>query len=71
VLVNNAGIAGPTAGIDAIDRETWNRTIDINLNGQYHLAQHVEPHLRESRGVMILASVAGRLAFAYRTPYAA
>jgi NAD(P)-dependent dehydrogenase (short-subunit alcohol dehydrogenase family) len=71
VLVNNAGIAGPTAGIDAIDRETWTRTIDINLNGQYHLAHHVVPHLRESHGVMILASVAGRLAFAYRTPYAA
>jgi NAD(P)-dependent dehydrogenase (short-subunit alcohol dehydrogenase family) len=72
VLVNNAGIAGPTAGIDAIDRDTWTRTIDINLNGQFNLAHHTVPHLRESRGVMInLASVAGRLAFAYRTPYSA
>jgi NAD(P)-dependent dehydrogenase (short-subunit alcohol dehydrogenase family) len=72
VLVNNAGIAGPTAGIDAIDREAWARTIDINLNGQYHLAHHAVPHLRASRGAMInLASVAGRLAFAWRTPYAA
>ncbi|WP_370161335.1 SDR family oxidoreductase [Limimaricola soesokkakensis] len=72
VVVNNAGIAGPTAGIDEIDVEQWTQTIDINLNGQYHVAHHAIAHLRESRGVMInLASVAGRLAFAYRTPYAA
>lgn len=72
VVVNNAGIAGPTAAIDKIESDAWKQTIDINLNGQYHIAHHAMPHLRESQGSMInLASVAGRLAFAYRTPYAA
>lgn len=72
VVVNNAGIAGPTAAIDEIDADTWKQTIDVNLNGQFHIARHAMPHLRESQGSMInLASVAGRLAFAYRTPYAA
>jgi NAD(P)-dependent dehydrogenase (short-subunit alcohol dehydrogenase family) len=72
VVINNAGIAGPTAGIDEIDVGQWTQTTDINLNGQYHVAHHAVAHLRESRGAMInLASVAGRLAFAYRTPYAA
>ena len=72
VVINNAGLAGPTAAIETIDVETWRRTIDVNLNGQYLVAHHTAQALRESRGVMInMASVAGRLAFAYRTPYAA
>ncbi|MBA2780080.1 SDR family oxidoreductase [Billgrantia kenyensis] len=72
VVVNNAGIAGPTAGIDEIDDESWTRTIDINLNGQYRVAHRAAPLLRKSQGLLInLASVAGRLGFAYRTPYSA
>ena len=72
VVVNNAGIAGPTAAIDEIDQEAWTSTIDINLNGQYRVAHRAAPLLRDSQGLMInLASVAGRLGFAYRTPYAA
>ncbi|KAA0010026.1 SDR family oxidoreductase [Billgrantia pellis] len=72
VVVNNAGIAGPTAGIDEIDDKTWAHTIDINLNGQYRVAHRAAPLLRDSQGLLLnLASVAGRLGFAYRTPYAA
>ena len=72
VVVNNAGIAGPTASIEDIDPESWNRTININLNGQYRVACRATPLLRESQGLLInMASVAGRLGFAYRTPYAA
>lgn len=72
VVVNNAGIAGPTASIEDIDPESWNRTININLNGQYRVANRATPLLRESQGLLInMASVAGRLGFAYRTPYAA
>lgn len=72
VVVNNAGIAGPTASIEDIDSESWNRTIDINLNGQYRIASKVAPLLCESQGLLInMSSVAGRLGFAYRTPYAA
>jgi NAD(P)-dependent dehydrogenase (short-subunit alcohol dehydrogenase family) len=72
VVVNNAGIAGPTAGIDEIDSDAWRQTIDINLNGQYYVAKHAAAALRESEGLLInMASVAGRLGFAFRTPYAA
>ncbi|MGY6565855.1 MAG: SDR family oxidoreductase [Halomonadaceae bacterium] len=72
VVINNAGIAGPTAGIEEIDDEAWTRTIDINLNGQYRVAHRAVPLLRESQGVLInMSSVAGRLGLAYRTPYAA
>jgi NAD(P)-dependent dehydrogenase (short-subunit alcohol dehydrogenase family) len=72
VAVNNAGIAGPTAAVDEISVEEWRRTIDINLNGQFMVARKAAALLRDSRGLLIsISSVAGRLGYAYRTPYAA
>lgn len=73
VLVNNAGIAGPTAGIDAVSDADWQRTIDINLTAQYRFAHHAVPLLKTSDNAHLLhiASVAGRLGYAWRTPYAA
>jgi NAD(P)-dependent dehydrogenase (short-subunit alcohol dehydrogenase family) len=73
VVVNNAGIAGPTGGIEAISETEWRQTIDVNLNGQYLVAAHTVPLLKQAReGALInIASVAGRLGYAFRTPYAA
>jgi NAD(P)-dependent dehydrogenase (short-subunit alcohol dehydrogenase family) len=73
VVVNNAGIAGPTDHIEAITADDWRRTIEVNLNGQYLVAAHTVPMLkRVGEGALInIASVAGRLGYAYRTPYAA
>lgn len=73
VLVNNAGIAGPTGGIDAIDEAGWTRTVEVNLNAQYRFAHHAVPMLKASERAHLLcmASVAGRLGYAWRTPYAA
>ncbi len=73
VLVNGAGIAGPTAGIDRIQEKDWNRTIDVDLNGQYRCLHHAVPMLRESSfaNVICISSVAGRLGYPWRTPYAA
>jgi len=73
VLINCAGIAGPTSGIDRIEEEDWNRTIDVNLGGQYHCLRRAVPMLRESRfaNVICISSVAGRLGYPWRTPYAA
>ena len=72
VLVNNAGIAGPTAAVEAIDAEEWRRTVDVNLNGQFYCLRHAVPLLKETAGAIVnIASVAGRLGYAYRLPYAA
>jgi len=35
VLVNNAGVSGPTAPVDAVDPADWDQTISVNLNGQF------------------------------------
>jgi NAD(P)-dependent dehydrogenase (short-subunit alcohol dehydrogenase family) len=73
VLVNNAGIAGPTASVDEIDPAEWRRTIDVNLNGQFYCARRAVPLLKATgEGAIInISSVAGRLGYAFRTPYAA
>lgn len=73
VVVNNAGIAGPTGAIEAIEASDWRRTLDVNLTGQYLVAAKSVPHLKASEdpALINISSVAGRLGYAYRTPYAA
>lgn len=73
VLVNNAGIAGPTAAIEDIKPEEWDATINVNLNGQFYCAHYAVPMLKQSSNASIvcISSIAGRLAYANRTPYAA
>jgi nucleoside-diphosphate-sugar epimerase len=35
-LVNNAGIAGPTGRVDEIPPEEWDRTLAVNITGQFN-----------------------------------
>ena len=71
-LVNNAGIAGPTGRVDEIDPEEWDRCLAVDLTGQFNCVRLAVPHLRRSGNASILniSSLAGRLGFAMRTPYA-
>lgn len=73
VLVNNAGIAGPTGRVEEIAPEDWDRCLAIDLTGQFNCVRLAVPHLRKSRNASIinLSSAAGRLAFPLRTPYSA
>jgi NAD(P)-dependent dehydrogenase (short-subunit alcohol dehydrogenase family) len=74
VLVNNAGIAGPTGGIDKIEPALWERTVAVNLDSQFLFARRAVPLLKASDAnpcVIAMSSVAGRLGYALRTPYAA
>jgi NAD(P)-dependent dehydrogenase (short-subunit alcohol dehydrogenase family) len=72
-LVNNAGIAGPTGGIDEIDPAEWRRCLDVGLTGQFLCARRAVKLIRKAGGGAILnmSSAAGRLGYAFRTPYAA
>jgi NAD(P)-dependent dehydrogenase (short-subunit alcohol dehydrogenase family) len=73
VVVNNAGIAGPTARCEDIALADWERTLAVNLTGQFLCVRLAIPHLRASRNASIinLSSAAGRFGFPLRTPYAA
>lgn len=72
-LVNNAGIAGPTAPCEDVSLRDWERTLAVNLTGQFLCAQHAIPLLKVSTNPSIanLSSAAGRFGFPNRTPYAA
>jgi NAD(P)-dependent dehydrogenase (short-subunit alcohol dehydrogenase family) len=71
-FVNNAGIAGPTGRVEEIDPAEWDRCIAIDLTGQFNCVRLAVPQLRKSRNasIMNVSSLAGRLGFALRTPYA-
>ena len=73
VLVNNAGIAGPTGKVEEINPEDWDRCVDVCLTGQFNCVRLAVPMLKESANPSIvnLSSVSGRLGFRLRTPYAA
>jgi NAD(P)-dependent dehydrogenase (short-subunit alcohol dehydrogenase family) len=73
VLVNNAGIAGPTGKVEDIKIEEWERCIAVDLNGMFYCTRLGVPMLKAAGGgsVINLSSAAGRLGFPFRTPYAA
>ena len=72
-LVNNAGIAGPTAPCEDVSLADWERTLAVNITGQFLCAQHAIPMLKKSANASIanLSSAAGRFGYPMRTPYAA
>ncbi|MDB5617338.1 SDR family oxidoreductase [Tardiphaga sp.] len=73
VLVNNAGIAGPTAKVEDLHPEDWDRCLDICLTGQFNCTRLAVPLLRGSANASIvnISSMAGKVGFALRAPYAA
>lgn len=73
VLVNNAGIAGPTGPIETLDTAAWKATFDVNVHGQFYCIKHLLPLLRSGKDASIvnLSSAAGRLGMAGRSPYSA
>ena len=73
VLVNNAGIAGPTAAVEDIIRADWDRSIAINLNGQFYCAHHAIPLIKAAGGgsIVNMSSSAGLLGYPLRSAYAA
>lgn len=70
-LINNAGIAGPTGGIEDIDPADWRKCIDVCLTGQFLCARRAVPMLKAAGGgsIVSMSSAAGRFGYAFRTPY--
>lgn len=71
VLVNNAGISGPTAPVEEMDPDAWEMVMQIDLTGTFNVTRLAIPHLKKSNaGVIInMSSVAGRFGYANRSPY--
>jgi NAD(P)-dependent dehydrogenase (short-subunit alcohol dehydrogenase family) len=73
VLVNNAGIAGPTGGVETLSLADWERTLAVNITGQFLCARLAVPRLRKGNGPSIvnLSSAAGHLGMPGRSAYSA
>lgn len=71
VLVNNAGIAGPTGRIEDLAAVDWEQTVSTNLNSQFYFLQQAVPKLKASQmpSIIAMSSVAGRLGYPFRTAY--
>jgi len=73
VLVNNAGIKGPTAPVDDIELTEWRECIEVCLDAQFLCARRAAPVMKAQKSGLIInmSSNAGQFGFGNRTPYAA
>ncbi len=62
VLVNNAGIAGPTAPLWKYPVADWRQVVDVDLHGVFHCCRTVVPHMIEHGygRIVNIASIAGK-----------
>src|SRR5208337_4626319 len=63
VLINNAGIAGPSAPIATLDFAIWRDVIDTNLHGTFLVTQALLPYLGKGSIIVNNLSIAARTAF--------
>ena len=73
VMVNNAGIKGPTAPVDDIELADWRECLEICLDSHFLCARRAAPVMKSqgSGSIINLSSTAGLYGFGNRTPYAA
>lgn len=62
ILINNAGILGPTCPVVEIEEEDWDRVLAINLKGAFLCSQAVVPQMvTQGWGrIVSMSSVAGK-----------
>ena len=61
VLVNNAGMDQPMAGVVDLDLELWNQVVKVNLTGPFLMMKAVIPHMVKTGGgsIINISSLAG------------
>ena len=73
ILINNAGITGPTGRADQLATGDWDKTLQTNLRTPFVLSRAVIPSMieRKTGRIINISSIAGKMAYPLRTPYAA
>jgi NAD(P)-dependent dehydrogenase (short-subunit alcohol dehydrogenase family) len=73
VLVNNAGISGPTSPVESFDPDAWDSVMQVNVNGTFNVTRLAIPYLKQSEAgsVIVMSSVAGRFGYPNRSAYSA
>ena len=62
ILINNAGITGPTATLWEYDIEMWKKVVDVNLMGTFNCCRTIVPNMIKNNygRIVNVASVAGK-----------
>ena len=62
ILINNAGITGPTAALWEYDVDIWRKVVDINLMGTFNCCRAIVPNMIKNNygRIVNVASVAGK-----------
>ena len=62
ILINNAGITGPTATLWEYDIEEWKKVVEINLMGTFNCCRSIVPNMIKNNygRIVNVASVAGK-----------
>ena len=62
ILINNAGITGPTAPLWKYDVDMWKKIVDINLMGTFNCCRAIVPNMIKNNygRIVNVASVAGK-----------
>jgi NAD(P)-dependent dehydrogenase (short-subunit alcohol dehydrogenase family) len=73
LLINNAGIAGPSANVEDCDDGEWDNCIQVNLSGTFYMMKRAVPLLKKARkaSVINMASTAALMGCPLRSPYVA
>ncbi len=76
LLVNNVGVAGPTAAVENMDPNEFDRCVQICLGSAFRCTRAAVPLLRESprdrqRSIINISSTAGLFGYPLRSPYVA
>ena len=73
VLVNNAGIRGPTAPVSAYPLKDWEAVVKLNLTGPFLCCQLLTAPMQGKRWgrIINIASMAGKTPYPLRSGYAA
>ena len=73
ILINNAGITGPTAPLWEYDLEKWKKVVDINLMGTFNCCKAIVPNMIKNNygRIVNVASVAGKDGNANASAYSA
>ena len=73
VLVNNAGISGPTDFLENMSLTDWQRCIAVNVDGSFLCLRHALPLMKAQKqgSIINISSSAGIMGYPRRTPYAA
>jgi NAD(P)-dependent dehydrogenase (short-subunit alcohol dehydrogenase family) len=71
VLINNAGISGPTAPVEEMDPDKWEQVMTVDLVGTFNVTRLAIPHLKKSSAgsIIIMSSLGGRFGYPNRSPY--